>query len=652
MPVDSQTPVISYNGNGATLVFAFGFAILDEADLYVKVNGSLVSTGYSVSGVGDPAGGAVTFVTAPASGTGNVVLYREVALERQTDYQESGDLLAATLDADIDRIWHAMQDRAASESRALRAPFGETLDELPAASSRALRVQGYDADGQPVMLTRTDDGGAALALDMLDADTPGKGAEMMAVKGSLTGEVKKNLSASLNLKVKGLKKNFGASLNGTDNDYSPLQNACQADGKIIEIEDGTCLYNTAISAPTCEAIVGWGSEASFLKMGASVAEGLSITGANAPTLLRGFTLLGNAVNNARGIVYGKGALTANVLVEQVAVRDLIGTGAIGAYFRDIVLSQFVMTQYQNCSTNMRIEGQTLQPTTLAFVGGVTETSLGRGLEIISVTGCEFVEKFTAQANAMEGIAQVPNATNALGVVYSGCWLEGNYGADTTKYQFVATTTGAATNRFTLERGEISGSVATAKAIKIDGAFNSGWRIIDTQVPNLTGQIYVGTGGYGRILLPGNLTYDTVVDDALRLAINDNEHLDAWTAWTPTYSSSSGNAATTYTGPGTVTTASARWKKIGKTLNLSISFSATLNAVTPTYLVFTLPNSYVAANNLQYAPAAVKNGATYSAGAVINPRTDGTCRVYLDTGATAFGSGNAIEVNALCPIEIA
>lgn len=177
MPISSQVPIIGYVANGVTKSFSFPFAILSADDLKVKVGADVVTTGFSIAGVGDRDGGSVTFTDAPASLT-PIILYREVTLDRATDYQENGDLLAIVLDDDFDRVWMALQDQLLLADRAVRAPIGETLQQLPPASERALMALAFDAAGNPIVVRGTNDGGAALALDLMDT-APGKGAALV-----------------------------------------------------------------------------------------------------------------------------------------------------------------------------------------------------------------------------------------------------------------------------------------------------------------------------------------------------------------------------------------------------------------------------------------------------------------------------------------
>lgn len=141
MAVQNQVPYNAHTGNGATTVFAFGFLLLLSADLKVYLAGVLQASGYSISGVGNPAGGTVTFSVAPANGVA-VLLQRDIPLERLTDYQDAGDLLADTLNRDFDRLWMAIQGESDINSRLLTLPVGSAVAAaLPApAAAQVLRV--------------------------------------------------------------------------------------------------------------------------------------------------------------------------------------------------------------------------------------------------------------------------------------------------------------------------------------------------------------------------------------------------------------------------------------------------------------------------------------------------------------------------------
>ena len=122
MSVPNQTPYIIYNANGLTTVFPFEFYIINSGDIQVTINGTVVTSGYSVTGVGNIGGGDVTFITPPTSGS-VVMLERVVPTYRLTDYQDNGDLLADTVNKDFDRLWMAIQRSFIYLGLALRRPL-------------------------------------------------------------------------------------------------------------------------------------------------------------------------------------------------------------------------------------------------------------------------------------------------------------------------------------------------------------------------------------------------------------------------------------------------------------------------------------------------------------------------------------------------
>ncbi|MCA8323287.1 hypothetical protein [Burkholderia cepacia] len=152
MTVPIQVPDIDYVGNGVTTSFTFDFAILQSADLVVLLDGieQTVGAQFSINGIGQDDGGTVLFFSAPQLGS-RIKIYREVSIKRDTDYQDNGDLLADTVNADFDRIWMALQDSSFGLSRAVRVPRSDVNPNmtLPPAAARANKALGFDNAGNP-----------------------------------------------------------------------------------------------------------------------------------------------------------------------------------------------------------------------------------------------------------------------------------------------------------------------------------------------------------------------------------------------------------------------------------------------------------------------------------------------------------------------
>lgn len=230
MSVPNQTPYIIYNANGLTTVFPFEFYIINANDIQVTINGTLVTSGYSVSGVGNVGGGDVIFVTPPTNGA-VVMLERVVPTYRLTDYQDNGDLLADTVNKDFDRLWMAIQRAFINLGLALRRPLfggpynaegyrisglGDPVDDsdavnkrwflqqnqlnlsktlrvpdgaisqLPGVAARKNKIVGMNNDGQPVMLLPESGSAADVMLEFASSED-GKGDALVAVKQPFAG---------------------------------------------------------------------------------------------------------------------------------------------------------------------------------------------------------------------------------------------------------------------------------------------------------------------------------------------------------------------------------------------------------------------------------------------------------------------------------
>jgi len=180
-----QTPYNEYTGNGVAPVYPYEFQLLDAGDLIVTIDGVEVpASDFTLSGVGVQSGGNVTFASAPANGAA-VLLSRVVALARDTDYQYNGDLREETLDRDFNRVWQVLQWVVAKIGGAIRLPYPEREDELPAPADRANTLIGFNGAGERTLFAPTDGTAAALATALADPTSASNGPAMVAFNGAL-----------------------------------------------------------------------------------------------------------------------------------------------------------------------------------------------------------------------------------------------------------------------------------------------------------------------------------------------------------------------------------------------------------------------------------------------------------------------------------
>lgn len=223
MTVTAQTTSNSSTGNGVTTVFPYTFKIISSADIEVTVDGVVqtLTTHYSVSGVGDNAGGNITFVTAPANGA-IVARRRNMALTRSTDYQYQGELPAAVLNPDLDAPVLMAQQLQEQVGRSLRGPAGETWDALPAAASRLDKMLAFDittgaAEVTPFTVTQ-------VASAVAAAYAAGSTADAVTFIQDGTGAVSRTVQARMREAFVSV-KDFGAVGDGVADDTAALQAA-------------------------------------------------------------------------------------------------------------------------------------------------------------------------------------------------------------------------------------------------------------------------------------------------------------------------------------------------------------------------------------------------------------------------------------------
>lgn len=146
--ISNAIPRVQFVGDGITASFLFPFVVFTQQDLEVYLDDVLQRSEFSVSGAGSSAGGTVTFTAPPANGV-SVTLLRRLVIRRVTDFQESGDFRASTLNDELDYQTAALQDLAADIAAAIRvSPTDrEASLVLPKVADRAGKLIGFDQEG-------------------------------------------------------------------------------------------------------------------------------------------------------------------------------------------------------------------------------------------------------------------------------------------------------------------------------------------------------------------------------------------------------------------------------------------------------------------------------------------------------------------------
>lgn len=125
-----------YTGNGVTVDFAYGFRILDASHLRViRTEGgveTVLTTGFSVSGVGNVSGGTVTFSVAPTSAQ-QITILRDVPNTQEIDLVNQGAFFAEVVEEGFDLATMRAQQLQEQIDRSVKIPASSdasTLDGL------------------------------------------------------------------------------------------------------------------------------------------------------------------------------------------------------------------------------------------------------------------------------------------------------------------------------------------------------------------------------------------------------------------------------------------------------------------------------------------------------------------------------------------
>lgn len=230
--IGATTPRIQYTATASQTVFTVPFEFLANADLAVYVNGTLkaLTTDYTLTGANTTGGGTLTFVTGRTAGD-IVTILGDLDYSRNTNkYTKYGLLPAEVLEADFDALQVQAKQLARDGQFAIRAPLTDTGSPamtLPVKTTRASKVLGFDASGNPAIsassITQMD--AAVSVINTIAASTSGNAGSVVytpAGFGAVPTTVQTKLREFISV------KDFGAVGNGVANDTAAIQAAINA----------------------------------------------------------------------------------------------------------------------------------------------------------------------------------------------------------------------------------------------------------------------------------------------------------------------------------------------------------------------------------------------------------------------------------------
>ena len=148
--ISDNSPRVSYSvSEGVTQTsFTVSFEFFDNEDLNVYVDGVLktLTSDYTVTG-GDGSTGTVSMSVTGGAGGSTVVITRDIALERTTDFPISGPFNITTLNTELDRLVAIAADLEDQASRALQLTDYDAAVSLtlPDVDNRKGKVLAFNA---------------------------------------------------------------------------------------------------------------------------------------------------------------------------------------------------------------------------------------------------------------------------------------------------------------------------------------------------------------------------------------------------------------------------------------------------------------------------------------------------------------------------
>jgi len=152
-PISDVTRRVVYSGSAGVGPYSFSFEILNQTDIAVYKNSTLLTltTDYTVT-INTNGTGSITLVSA-ATGADNITIVGDRGIQRTTDFVTGGDLFANTLNQELDALTIYSQQVDEKAERGLKAPVTDPTDiamTLPSKTSRANKTLAFDSNGNPV----------------------------------------------------------------------------------------------------------------------------------------------------------------------------------------------------------------------------------------------------------------------------------------------------------------------------------------------------------------------------------------------------------------------------------------------------------------------------------------------------------------------
>jgi len=534
--VIDQVPRVQFVATSGQTIFAYNFQIFVKTDITVEQNGTplTVDVDFTVSGVGTVEGGNVT-LTVGATVSDIMTIYRSQNFNRETDYQELGDFLSETVNADFNRMILMDQQVRESISRSLQYAIDDIVGtiSLPVLADRTNKFLGFDNGGNPVALASTITTGTAVSVSSIVAlkaltpsngdtvlvtgyfsDSDGGGGHYQFDSGSAVADNGGRVIApdvtsgrwifadTYQMSI----EQYGARANDSTDNFASIS-ASLADNGIALIPDSkgsSFNYSGELIIPQGGYIGGYGNGSLLRCTSSGVAMSSTLSGSDPVwTTFRDFRL--ESITATIGIEFDR-AFSAGVY-------NVNFSGILGVGFTTAII-HFDQTIASNCA-NIDIIGCSMQQ---AAGDGILSTAsgaqianiriMGNRIQANSGTGIRIPDNFAAElsiiSNTIEG-----NTTREIDIKFPfGCAIINNHleHVDATNPP-MRLGNGSTMGATVVMANNINGGGAV-NCIELTGTSLNGSQISNNNMTNYTGPPISAAGN----LLFSSITNNTVLAD--------------------------------------------------------------------------------------------------------------------------------------------
>lgn len=456
MTIATTTSRVVAQGNGATTAFSYNFLIPTADDVVVTFTDAsgnsteLAASQYAISGLGNPAGGSVTY---PLSGspmaTGqSLSVQRLLPLKQLTKLTNQGGYYPDVVEDAMDALEMQIQQLSDSFGRSLVMPPTDPLGvsgQLPSVTQRANMLLSFDSSGQPVAIAAAAQSATALQILLAGAS----GAAQTGFTHSIIGAAALRTLQDRERDLVHLKDMAGVDPTGAIENGSVIQAALTGTrlngapvnaGKVLVINSGTWKVSQGL-------VIGSGQRVVFEPGVTFDASGLDVN-----------TSLFQAAAQIDFYLEGSGALlkgaraTANPAIEGGSSAFLLD-GAQNFEIRNFRVQDFALDGYTVTGDNTGSG-----PCRNGVIFNCTSTNSRRsGCSIISAVNVKVIGGEFKNSNGgtfggpWAGIDVEPNADCFIeNVQLIGVQTSGNPGGGILVAPGSMSVVGAASNTFTLK----------------------------------------------------------------------------------------------------------------------------------------------------------------------------------------------------------